>query len=174
MRYTYESSFHLYKLAVRTYNRTSARRRFWFHFRMWGMLSLGLALGFVMLLLYNKARSIASIGLPLAAGLVAGGSTTVLLRPWQLRRCYKVWNGETTQRRVFLEVNGTELISGVEGRSESRFQRGAICDVAEDENSLLLFLNKKKFIYVSKAVVPPAAVDDVREWLKLPGSSTSC
>jgi len=174
MRYSYQTNFELYKLAMRTYIRTSERRRLRFHFVMWGMFTLGLFVGFVMLLLYHRFPDISNIGLPLAAGAIAGGIVTPLTRSWQLRRCYKIWNGEIRGHSVFVEVNDAILISGIEGRSESRFQRGAVCDTAEDENALLLFLNKKKFLYFSKSTIPPSALEELRAWLELPGAPDKC
>ncbi len=174
MRYSYQSNFKIYKLAVRTYIRTSPRRRLRFHFFMWGLCVVGLIVGFVMLLLHSRLPSLSNAILPLAAGAIAGGLTTPLLRPWNLRRCYKAWNSETEDRSLFLEIDGPVLISGIEGSSESRFQRGAICEIAEDDNTLLLFLNKKKFLYFSKSLVPRAALDEVRVWLQSAGAKEEC
>jgi len=174
MRYSYQTNFKLYKLAMRTYIRTSTRRRVRFHFFMWGLSVSGILVGFVMLLLHNRLPALSNVVIPLAAGAMAGGLTTPLLRPWQLKRCYKIMNGEVNDRSVFLEIDNGVLISGIEGRSESRFQRGAVCDTAEDENALLLFLNKKKFIYLSKSTIPQAALEEVRAWLQLPGAPDKC
>jgi hypothetical protein len=172
MRYSYQTNFEFYKLAMRTYIRASASRRFWFHFQMWGMLVLG-----VLILVFNATTHIFRPGVLMGGvvgGLVGGGAVCPLLRPWQLKRVYKAWNGELQNRTIFLEVNGAELINGVDGRSEARFQRSAVCGTAEDESTLLLFLNKKKFLYVSKTVVPKAALEEVRIWLQLPGAPPSC
>jgi hypothetical protein len=141
---------------------------------MWGMFMLGLISAFILLLLHHKFPAVSNVMLPLAAGAMAGGIVTPLTRPWQLRRCYKIWNGEAQNRSVYVEFNNGELISGIEGSSESRFQRRAICDTAEDENALLLFLNKKKFLYFSKSEVPQTALDELRAWLQLPGAPDKC
>ena len=174
MRHYYETSFRHYKLAVRTYVRSSSRRRFWFHFQMWGMFVLGLILVFMVILFNSRSHYFATIAAPVAAGLLAGGAVAVFLRPWQLRRCYKAWNGEVGDRQLFIDVTGSELLSGIEGRNETRFQRNAVCAVAEDENTLLLFLNKKKFLYFAKAAVPHAALDEIHEWIALPGAPPQC
>ena len=174
MRYSYQTNFKIYKLAMRTYIRTSPRRRFRFHFFMWGLSLIGLVVGFVMLLLFNRMNALSTAVLPLAAGAIAGGLTTPLLRPWQLRRCHKMLNGETEGRPVFIEVDDSILISGTQGHSESRFERSAICDTAEDENTLLLFINKKKFLYFSKSLVPPQALEEVRGWLQAAGAPEKC
>jgi hypothetical protein len=174
MRYSYQTNFDLYKLAMRTYIRTSPRRRFRFHFFMWGLFVIGLVVGLVILLLHNRFPDLSNAVLPLTAGAITGGLVTPLTRPWQLKRCYKIWNGEIKGHSVFVEVNGAELISGIEGRSESRFQRGAVCGTAEDENALLLFLNKKKFLYFSKSAIPQSTLDELRAWLQLPGAPEKC
>jgi len=171
MKYTYTSNFSVYKAAMRTYIRSSARRRFWFHFQMWGMLMLGLILAIIALL--SGAR-VSTLLLPLCAGLVAGGIVAPLLRPWNLRRCYRVSCGELKNRLVYLSIEDRELRSGIEGQSEGRFQCTAICDIAEDQDILLLFVNKRKFLYLPKALLPAEALDEVRAWLQLPGAPRSC
>ena len=171
MKYTYTNSFSLYKAAMRTYIRSSAQRRFWFHFQMWGMLTLGLISAVIALL--NGIR-VSTALLPICGGLVAGGIVAPILRPWNLRRCYKVWFGESKGRLVYVAIEDRELRSGTEGQSEGRFQRAAICEVAEDQAMLLLFLNKKKFIYLPKNLLPAEALSEVRTWLQLPGAPTSC
>jgi hypothetical protein len=171
MKYTYTNSFSLYKAAMRAYIRSSGRRRFWFHFQMWGMLTLGLILAAIALL--NGTR-VSTILLPLCAGLVAGGIVGPALRPWNLRRCYKAWSGESKGKLVYVAIEDGELRSGTEGKSEGRFQRNAICDIAEDKAVLLLFLNKRKFLYFPKALLPAEALSEIRAWLQLPGAPTSC
>ena len=171
MKYTYISTFSLYKDAMRTYIRSSARRRFWFHFQMWGMLMLGLISAIIALL---SGTRVSTVLLPLCAGLVAGGIVAPVLRPWNLRRCYKVWCGESKGRLVYIAIEDGELRNGIEGQSEGRFQRTAICDIAEDQAILLLFLNKKKFLYLPKALLPVEALSEVRAWLQLPGAPMSC
>ena len=173
MRYSYRDSFQLYKLAVRTYVRSSPVRRFWFHFQMWGMLLLGLL---IFAFSVGRGAMVEHSGLlaPLMGGLVGGGVVGPLLRPWQLRRSYNTWNAEAKHRGVYVEIDGSELRSGIEGSSEAIYQRPAICGVAEDNSTLLLFLNKRKFLYFSKLVVPKPALDEIRAWLQLPGGPSSC
>ena len=171
MKYTYTNSFSLYKAATRTYIRSSAQRRFWFHFQMWGMLTFGLLMAVIALLCGTRG---ATLVLPLCAGLVAGGLTTAALRPWNLRRCYSAWGGESKGKLVYVAIEDGELQSGTEGKSEGRFQRNAICDFAEDQATLLLFINKRKFLYFSKSQLPAEALSEIRAWLQLPGAPTSC
>jgi hypothetical protein len=173
MRYSFENSFKLYKTAVRTYIRSTFKRRFWFHFQMWGMLSLGLILIFVVSTTEGGARYGAFL-YPLIGGLVGGGVVCPILRPWGLRRAYKTWCGETKGRLIYVEIQDNELRTGVEGRSESRLQRSAICNTAEDDSMLLLFLNPKKFIYLSKSLLPSSTFDEIRTWLQLTGAPPSC
>jgi hypothetical protein len=51
--------------------------------------------------------------------------------------------------------------------------RASVCDSAEDDRFLLLFLTKKKFIYLPKDRLPTQALDEVRAWLRLANGVTS-
>ena len=156
---------------MRAYTSSSGKRRFYFHFQMWGMFTLGLALAAIALLAGTR---VSTVLLPLCAGLIAGGIASSALRPWNLRRCYMAQCAELNDRTVYVAIEDGELRSGTEGKSEGRFQRAAICDIAEDHAILLLFLNKRKFLYLPKTALPPEALSEVRAWLQLPGGPTSC
>jgi hypothetical protein len=127
------------------------------------------------LLLPSSQESIRLLFLPFAVGMIAGGAVPFLLRPWQMRRTYRTHNGDPKQPlAVYLEVDGETLISGIDGRSEGRFQRASVCGTAEDDRFLLLLFNKCKFIYIPKAQLPSEAMEDVRTWLRLPGGESKC
>jgi hypothetical protein len=106
------------------------------------------------------------IAMPVAVGLIAGGSVSALLRPWQMERAYKAINGDPKKPlQIYLEIDGDILVSGIEGKSEGRFRRAAICETAEDDLMFLLFVAKKRFIYLPKTQLPIEAVEEVRSWL---------
>ena len=130
------------------------------------MFMLGLISAIISVLCGTR---VSMVLLPLCAGLVVGGLVTPIPRPWTLRCCFKVQAGETKDTLVYVAVQDGELLSGTEGLSEGRFQRAAICDIAEDKTMLLLFLNKKKFLYLPKTLLPVEAINEVRAWLLLPG-----
>lgn len=172
MRHNYQSGYKYFKKAQRTYHRSSATRRFFFHFQMWGMLTLGLVLAF---LFGSSLHHYIAIGAPIAGGLIGGGAVMPLLRPWQTRRCYKVLNGDPRKPlNCYIEVDDATFVSGIAEKSEGRFQRSAVCEMAEDNEIMLLFLGKKKFLYLPKAEISQEGLDLTREWLKLPGSPDKC
>jgi len=84
-----------------------------------------------------------------------------------MERVYKAINGDPKRPlQVYLEIDGDILVSGIEGKSEGRFQRAAICETAEDDQMLLLFLARKRFIYIPKTLLPIGAIEEVRSWLQ--------
>lgn len=174
MRYTYKSDFADFKAAQRAYVRSRFKQRFWFHFQMWGMLVLGMVFLVVFALLsHGPAWGVLEAGI--VGGLIGGGVVCPLLRPWQIRRTYKMCSSDPSGRNEFyLEVEGATLLSGIKDRSEGRFQRSSICDVVEDENVMMLFLAKKRFLYLPKKKLPPEAFDEVRSWLQISGAVVPC
>lgn len=170
MRYVYESSFANYKLAQRAHTRSTWQRRFRWHFFMWGMLLCGLCI--MMFSALNRGMFFSEvIGPVLVGGLIGGGIVSPLLRPWQLRRSYRMWNGDDADgRQVYVEMDGPLLVSGIEGKSESRFQRSAIIEVVEDNRVLLLYVRKKVFLYFANDTVPQEALAEIRSWLGRTGS----
>jgi len=175
MRYFYTSGYANFRQAMRTFVRSTPRRRVMFHLRMWGLFVIGWLSAFLLLLLPSSKNSLRLLLLPLACGLIAGGAVPFLLRPWQMRRVYRTHNGDPKQPLdLYLEVDGETLISGIDGRSEGRFQRSSVCDTAEDNHFLLLLFNKCKFIYIPKAQLPTEAIEDIRTWLRLPGGANKC
>jgi hypothetical protein len=174
MRYDYTSGYRNFKMAVGTCVRSNSRRRLYFHFRMWGMFLSGVLLG---ALVYPLATDslIRLIAMPIAVGLIAGGSVSALLQPWQMERAYKAHNGDPKKPlHIYLEIDGDILVSGIEGKSEARLRRAAVSETAEDDEMLLLFLTKKKFLYLPKKQLPIEAVEEVRSWLRLPGGVEAC
>jgi hypothetical protein len=141
---------------------------------MWGMFCSGLLLA---VLVYPLAFESLTrlIAMPLAVGLIAGGSTSMLLWPSSMKRAYKAHNGDTKKPlHAYLEKDGDILVSGIEGKSEARLQRAAVCETAEDDEMLLLFLTRKKFLYLPKRELPTEAIEEVRSWLRLPTGAEAC
>lgn len=175
MRYYYKSSYSNYKIAVSAYIKSRLSRRLVFHICMWGLFASGVLIALALHFFTEKRSLMSLIGAPLAAGLIAGGIMTPLLRPFQLKRVYKAWNGELLKDKdIYIEVDGPALLSGVEGEREAKFQRASICNIVENDAIILLFLNKKKFLYFSKNSLPSAFFDDLHTWLALPGAPPPC
>lgn len=173
MRYTYLSSFENFKLAQRCYRRSSARRQFAYMVYTI-ILPLICAVSSILIILHASQVDTEWNAAPFAGFLLLFAILQPLLRARTMRRAYKAWSAEHEGKLVFIEIDKETLISGHEGRSEGRFLRPAICNVAEDDNILLLFVNKKKFLYLPKKLLPPAAIEEVRAWLALPGAPPSC
>jgi hypothetical protein len=174
VRYYYNSGFAEFKEAQRTYIRSSPGRRILFHLQMWGFLVLGLGALFLFSQM-NSSGASGSAQAILVGGLVGAGVVFPLLRPWQIRRVYNANRGkEKEPRAIYVEVSDDLLVSGIDGESEGRFYRSAVCAVVEDAGMLLLFVKKKKFLYFRKSALPPGAEDAVRAWLALPGAPDKC
>ncbi len=176
MRCEYQSSFADFKLAQKTYVRSSPRRRFSLHAFLWGLLLTGVVLiTLAHLFEAHGMQLVSAILMPLGAGAISGGVTVVLIRPWSMRRVYRSLGGDLKQPRViYVAVEGDTLISGIKDRSEGRFQRASVCETAEDEAMLLLFVSSKRFLYLPKHAMPTETLASIREWLLLPGAPTRC
>ncbi len=175
MRYTYPTNFASYKQALRIYIRSSAWRRLWFHLYYWGVSLIGAFLALAGWLVGEPRSLLRDLGLPVGIWLLFVGLVVLAFRPWQLRRIYKVWNGEIRPDTIlYLEFDGPTMITGLDGSRETRFQRGGFCRVVDDESMVLLFMSKKKFMYLSKSALPPAAFEELHAWLGQPGAPKEC
>jgi hypothetical protein len=175
MRVFYTSGYENFKKASRTYIRSTPQRRISFHLQMWGLLVVGLLLVLLLSSSHVVSGPLRLVLIPIAAGLIGGGAVAPLIRPWQMERVYKAINGDPKKPlRIYLDIEGDILVSGIEGKSEGRFQRGAICDTAEDNEMLLLLLTKKRFIYIPKKDLPERTMQELLDWLHLPGDPNKC
>jgi hypothetical protein len=175
MRYSYTSGYEDYKKALRTVIRSSRRQRIFFALKMWGFTTVGIVLLAIFApTVYSPVNSsLAFIGYIAGCAMLGGGVVGSAIWPWQRRRAYRVWNGDDDVLSLYLEVDGPILITGRPGRAESRFERAAVCKTLEDVELLLLFLSKKKFVYIPKSIGEPALAD-IRGWLNLPGAPELC
>jgi hypothetical protein len=107
------------------------------------------------------------------AGFAAGGLWFALFIPlmqfYGKRRCWKQLIPANTPGKpmkigipVTLDFNDEQLISTIPGRSEGRFFWSAILDFAEDEKVALLFIQKKKFLFVPKTALPETGWAELR------------
>jgi hypothetical protein len=175
MRYTYQANYADYKRALGIYIRSSPWRRFWFHLFYWGFGLIGTVLVATAWFGGEPRSSLRDVGLPLGAYLIVVGVIVLALRPWQLRRVYKMWNGEIRPDSVlYLEFDGPVMITGLLGSRETRFVRAGVCRVVDHQSMTLLFLSKKKFLYLSKGTLPPEAFEDLQVWLAQPGAPDKC
>jgi hypothetical protein len=175
MRYTYQANYSNYRQAMGIYIRSSPLRRFWFHLFYWGFSLIGAILSVTAWFVGEPRSLLRDVGFPLGIYFLIVGLVALALRPLQLRRVYKIWNGEIRPDSVlYLEFDSSTMITGLQGSRETRFERGGVCHVIEDGSMVLLFLSRKKFIYLSKNALPPAAFEDLRTWLRLPGAPRKC
>jgi len=71
-----------------------------------------------------------------------------------------------------LEVTPEQVISAIPNRSEGRFFWSAIQDYAEDDKIALLFIQKKKFLFIPKHALPDAAWRELKANITNFGSPT--
>ena len=170
MRYDYNSGFDNFLLAQKTHCRSSFGRRFQCSFATWGVVAIGVTVLLATFLLHLPGMC-GVIGF----ALIGAGVGNQLSRRWNMKRIYRAINGDPDgPLPVYLEIDGPVLISGIQGKSEGRFQRAAICSVVEDDEMILLYAAKKRFLYVRKAALAEEGVRELREWLALPGAPTQC
>jgi hypothetical protein len=170
MECEYITTFADYKAAQKLYlrHRPSARRRFlgW----MYGLPIITLLL---VVATWHESGLENSEGFGLAAWLTfcAAMATlfVVVLRPWNLRRCFRKMRkasgltGDTPTRFTF-DANG--VVSAVPNRSEGRFFWTAIEDFAEDSSIALLFIGKKRFLFVPKRAMNEPEWEALRQTVR--------
>ena len=170
MECEYITTFADYKAAQKLYfrHRPSARRRFlgW----MYGLPIITLLL---LVETCHEAGLENSEGVALAAWLTfcAGMATLffVVLRPWNLRRCFRKMckalglTGDTPTRFTF-DADG--VVSAIPNRSEGRFFWAAIEDFAEDSSVVLLFIAKKRFLFVPKRAMNEPEWEALRQMVR--------
>ena len=103
----------------------------------------------------SKLNDAAGLNLALWLTFCAAGATfaVVILRPFNLRRCYRKMrnaSGIAPNGSVRFSFDESGVTSSVVGRSEGRFYWNAIQDFAEDDRLALLFIGKKHFLYIPK------------------------
>jgi hypothetical protein len=171
----YISTFEDYKKAQKLYlrYRNNARMRL----LAW-MYGLPIATVCLALLTWHLSSTSSTSGFSLLGWLTlcCFGATVqvVVLRPWNLRRCYNKMRriagmNEQTPTRFDFDDNG--VISGVPNRSEVRFFWNAIQDFAEDEHVALLFISKKRFLFIPKRVMAAEQWDQLRSLITIKAQS---
>ena len=107
-------------------------------------------------------------------GLAWFGLSIPAMRPFYIRSLYRqmknVWPEGSP---IEIGIEGDELISRVPGMSEGRFRRQAIVDFVEDDETALLYVAKKAFLFLPKRALPQVAIQEIKAWLQLSMGSPS-
>ena len=151
------------RLARKHHRLMAAAYYFWY-----GVVPL-LALAALAALIYDfvpgHAFLPAHVG-PYLAGLVGAGLYLAILRPIAIRRSYRqTRGGRPADAPVEFELTGTEIISRIPGRSEGRFLPSAVISFAEDDRIALIYVAKKRFLFVPKTALTAAQWTMVRHWV---------
>jgi hypothetical protein len=173
MRYDYVLRFDDYQDSQKLYLRHRRSAALFYYFYVWvlplaGILSCAL---FVASRYGFHPEFSAAL-----AGFAAAGLWFALFIPIMQfvgrRRCWKRLvpvdlKGKAKDMEIpaSLEFNDEQVISAIPGRSEGRFYWPAIVDFAEDEKIALLFVHKKRFLFIPKRAMPTEVWDEFRDLL---------
>lgn len=154
MSYDYISTFDDYKAAQKLYLRSRPKARI----RLLGwMYGLPVATAVLVFILWRGSRGSDWSGFSILTWLTVVcfflTVQVVVLRPWNLRRCYKRLrkvSGLTDSTTIRFEFDDNGVVSGIAGRSEGRFFWSGIQDFVENDKIALLFIGSKRFLYIPK------------------------
>jgi hypothetical protein len=126
--------------------------------RYWGWM-IGLPAFTLLLALatWHESTLPSTSGFGLAAWLTFCSAVAtirvVLLRPWNLRRCFRKarkLSGLNTDVPTKITFDHDGITSGIPGRSEGRFFWTAFHGFAEDSRLVLLYISPKRFLFIPK------------------------
>ncbi|HZY61989.1 MAG TPA: YcxB family protein [Edaphobacter sp.] len=173
MRYDYVLRFDDYQDSQKLYLRHRRSAAVFYYFYVWvlpivGLLSCAL---FVASRYGFYPESSASF-----AGFAAAGLWFALFVPIiqvvGRRRCWKrliptgmKGKSKSIEIPVSLEFNDEQVISAIPGKSEGRFYWSAIVDFAENEKIVLLFVHKKRFLFIPKRAMSADTWNEFRNLL---------
>jgi hypothetical protein len=123
----------------------------------------------------NPGFYIMTMGLA-GAGL-AMTISAVVLRPWNLRRSYRKSrkaSGLEVENKIAFSFDEEGVTSTVIGRSEGRFFWNAINDYVEDDAIALIFIGKKRFLYIPKRALDEEDWQDLRTAIRDLAPGASC
>jgi hypothetical protein len=168
--YEYGLKYQNYKDAQKLYIRHSKRAALYYYFFIWVLPILG-----CLLAIFGLAAlfEIGPVWVRYFRGLYVVGLWFALFIPimriFTVRRCWKQLvppntpgKGMKAEIHVTLEFNAEQFISAIPGRSEGRFFWSAVQDFAEDVKIALIFIHKKRFIFIPKPALPEAAWSELR------------
>ena len=170
MMHQYTTTFADFKAAQRLFSRRNWKSKvsflFWFRILpVLGLISIALLIWDIRFRDFEFSPGFAGI----LGGMAWFGLYVPLCRPFLLRRLYKrMKNGRPEGSPTEIGIEGGELISRLPGLSEARFKRPSIVGSIENETMMLLFVGKKIFLILPKLALPEVALQEVKEWLRLP------
>jgi hypothetical protein len=170
MRYDYVLRFDDYQNSQKLYLRHRRSAAVFYYCYVWVLPIVGLLA--CALFVASRYGFHPEFSAPLA-GLAAGGLWFALFVPimqvFGRRRCWKRMvpvdvkgKAKSIEIPVSLEFNDEQVISAIPGKSEGRFYWPAILDFAEDEKMALLFVHKKRFLFIPKRAMSTDAWNEFR------------
>ncbi len=163
----YITTFADYKAAQTLFLKYRRDARTRYYFWMFG-LPIATVLGLLSMWHESKLNDNASFGLAawLTFCAAVGTVSIVILRPWNLRRCFKKLrnaSGLTETTTSVFSFDESVVISAIKGRSEGRFYWTAIQGFAEDSAIALLFISKKRFLFIPKRAMTDQQWESLRQ-----------
>jgi len=169
MAYEYDLTFKDYLSAQKLYRHHRKWPQVTYLFWVWILLSFGI-LALVGIAFPTKSDNISPwtswvlIAVWFAIGIP-------LFRVYQLRKCWKALNPTKAKSiSAELEWNNEQIISSVKNRSEGRFFWSTICDYAEDEKIVLIFIRKKQFLFIPREALNEVTWKELRMLISTNGS----
>lgn len=168
MIYVYDLTLEDFKAAQRLHIRHSRRSQWTFIF--WHRVLPIISLCCLVLVIRDMGWHHFSYS-PLTGGILCGvawiGLFCFLMRPFMIRRAFRALRADLKgSHSVELELTNHLLISRIPGKSEGRFERAAVTDFAEDEAIALVYVGKKKFIFIPKRAMPENGWQELRAWIE--------
>lgn len=162
MAYDYLLTYDDYLAAQRAYYSRKWTSRLFYIFLIWICPLAGCSLVFFELYLYIGNEGFDHFYLIL--GLVFGIGMP-LTRIYQLRGCWRSMNPTGNAIPAELEWNDEQVVVNVKDNrdnDEERLLWPSICGLITDSNITLLFIEKKRFIFIPNRALPQEAWDDLR------------
>jgi len=167
MVYSYDLTFQDYLSAQKLCVRRNLRARiiFFIWYRIMPILGIAAVGLFVRDTVFHHFSYRPALGGALA-GIAWIGLYPIICRPFMLRKLFKQLRPDVKgDHPIELEINGDDLISRIPGRSEGRFKQAAISEFVENDKIALLFITKKKFLFIPKTAMDDSGWSELRTWL---------
>ena len=171
MRYDYVLRFDDYQDSQKLYLRHRRSAAIFYYCYVWVLPIVGLlACAMFIATIYGFHPELRS---PFA-GFAAAGLWLALFIPvmqfFGRRRCWKRMvpvgmkgKAKSVEIPASFEFNEEQVISAIPGKSEGRFFWPVILDFIEDDKIALLFVHKKRFLFIPKRAMPTEVWDELRK-----------
>ena len=151
--------------AQRLYRKHNRRAALSYYLWIWivPVLGLCLVLAYSAAVITRRADLMQQL-MPAAAAGAWFAIFVPIMRWWQIRKLWKASLDPVADGKpVTLQFDNEQLISAIPGKSEGRFFWTALVDYAEDDRLTMLFIRKKRFLYIPKHALPESAWAQIRE-----------